>query len=448
MPLNDRATCEMNWRRWYVLAVLTSVYISNIADRYVVSTLIEAIKAELQLSDTAIGFLTGTALAIFYTGMGLPLGMIADRVDRRKLISISIALWSLMTAACGIARNFTELLLARIGVGIGEAGGTPASQSIIADLFPFSERVLATSLFALGAAAGAMLGSIAGGAIAQEFGWRSAFLALGIPGAVLALVVRFTMSEPRRGGSTVGEATESSPNLMETLRYIYKQRSLLHVLAGQTVVIFWSWGLLWWTPAFLARSHGLTTGEAGALLGIINGVCGSVGIIIGGVLIHRLGRRDPRWQCWVVAAVTLACTFVSIAVYATPSRAAASVLLWLFVPAAYINLAPTFSLTQSLVPARMRALCCAIMLFGANVANLALAPQIIGLISDGFRRHTSAGRDSLRYALIVTAFSGFWAAYHYWAAGRDLRRDLAHAGNDIEPPTTAESAAIPMNSRA
>src|SRR5882672_2047293 len=140
--LDDRATCEVNWRRWYVLAVLTSVYISNIADRYVVSTLIEPIKAELQLSDTAIGFLTGTALAIFYTGMGLPLGMIADRVDRRKLFSISIALWSLMTATCGIVRNFTELLLARIGVGIGEAGGTPASQSIIADLFPFSERVL------------------------------------------------------------------------------------------------------------------------------------------------------------------------------------------------------------------------------------------------------------------------------------------------------------------
>ena len=170
------------WRRWYALVILTAVYVSNIADRYVIATLIEPIKSDLHLSDTAIGFLTGTALAIFYTGMGIPLGLIADRVDRRKLIAISIGVWSVMTAACGLANNFLQLMLARIGVGTGEAGGTPASQSMIADMFPFSERVLATSVFTLGAAAGSMLGSTGGGLIADAFGWRTAFLALAIPG--------------------------------------------------------------------------------------------------------------------------------------------------------------------------------------------------------------------------------------------------------------------------
>jgi Major Facilitator Superfamily len=183
-------SAEPNWRRWYALLVLTIVYASNIADRYVISTLIEPIRLEFRLSDSAVGFLTGTALAIFYTGLGLPLGLIADRVDRRKLVAFSMAVWSVMTAACGMTRSFTGLLISRIGVGIGEAGGTPASQSIIADLFPFSERALAYSIFALGAALGSMLGAVAGGAIAQDFGWRAAFLALGIPGVALALVVR------------------------------------------------------------------------------------------------------------------------------------------------------------------------------------------------------------------------------------------------------------------
>ena len=418
---------EPNWRRWYALVVLTVVYASNIADRYVISTLIEPIRLEFKLSDSAIGFLTGTALAIFYTGLGLPLGLIADRVDRRKLVAFSMAVWSVMTAACGMTRSFTGLLMARIGVGIGEAGGTPASQSIIADLFPFSERALAYSIFALGAALGSMLGAVAGGAIAQDFGWRATFLALGVPGVALALVMRLSVREPPRGGIRSPVTTQRAPSILETIRFIRRQRSLVHVLAGQTVVIFWSWGLLWWTPAFLARSHGFTTAGAGELLGFINGICGIVGIVVGGVVIQRLGRKDPRWQSWIVAAVTFATTFVSIGLYATGSRDVATALLWLFVPAAYINLGPTFSLTQSLVPPRMRAVCCAIMLFGANVANLALAPQIIGFISDSLLRYTDAGNESLRYALVIASFSGFWAAYHYWAAARELRSDLERA---------------------
>lgn len=429
VPAESASPAE-NSRRWYALGILTAVYAFNIADRYVISTLIEPIKAELQLSDTAIGFLTGTALAIFYTGMGIPLGILADRVERRRLIGWSIGIWSAMTAACGAATNFTQLLLARIGVGIGEAGGTPASQSMLADLFPFSQRVLATSIFALGAAVGSYIGSTGGGTIADEFGWRTAFYALAIPGILLGFIVRYTVREPARGSLDKVKSADA-PTLRQTLEFMRTQRSLLHVLAGGTVITYWGWGLLWWTPAFLQRSHQLTTGQAGTLIGTISGIAGAIGIVVGGLIIHYFGKKDPRWQVWTVGAATVLGTFASVGVYMSESLSLATVLLWLFVPVAYLNLAPILALTQSLVLPRMRALSCAILLFGANVANLALAPQLIGVMSDAFRLYFDAGTESLRWALSLTTLTGFWAAYHFWAAGRNMRGDLERAGTAL-----------------
>jgi predicted MFS family arabinose efflux permease len=421
------AVAHGSWRSWYALGALTLVYISNIADRYVISTLIEPIKADLQLSDTAIGFLTGTALAIFYTGMGIPLGLIADRVNRRNLIALSIGVWSIMTAACGVARTFAQLLIARIGVGIGEAGGTPASQSMISDLFPLQQRALATSIFALGAAAGSMLGSTMGGAISDAYGWRWAFLALGIPGVIVALIVRFTLREPPRGTFDTAVDAADAPTLAETWRFIRHQPSLLHVLAGATVVTFWGWGLLWWTPAFLSRSYGMTTGGAGALMGTINGIAGASGIILGAILTHKWGRRDPRWQAWIVAIATFIGTVLSIVAYSSRTQSTTVWMLWAFVPAAYLNIGPILALTQSLAQPRMRGLVCGLMLFGANIANLAIAPQLIGFVSDLAR--DQAGGESLRFALIGTAFSGFWAAYHFWKAGRAIPEGLQRAGS-------------------
>lgn len=424
----EQDTGRIHWGRWYVLGVLTLVYVFNIADRYVISTLIEPIKADLQLSDTGVGFLTGTALAIFYTGVGIPLGMIADRVNRRNLIAISIAAWSIMTALCGTARTFWELLLARIGVGVGEAGGTPGSQSMISDLFPFQQRALATCLFALGAAAGSMLGSVAGGAISDAYGWRWAFVALGIPGVALALLVRLTVREPKRGAFDVSARVNDKPSFVETMRFIWRQRALMHMLIGSAIVIFWSWGLLWWTPAFLMRSYGLTTAAAGSITGTISGISGALGILGGALLIHQSTKRDPRWQPWVVAIATIFGTLASIVAYTSHSLSTTTLMLWLFVPTAYLNIGPMFALSQSLVQPRMRGLTCAVLLFVTNIANLALAPQLIGIASDVFHNYFSAGRESLRFALIGTTFTGLWAAYHWWAAGRNLKADLQHAG--------------------
>lgn len=428
--MSARQPVVISARAWYALVILALVYAVNIADRFVVSALIEPIKQELHLSDTAIGFLTGTALAIFYTGMGIPLGFIADRVDRRKLIALSVGIWSLMTALSGMAANFSQLLLARIGVGIGEAGGTPASQSLLSDVFPRSHRVLANTVFTLGAAAGSMLGSVAGGNIADAFGWRAAFLALGVPGIGLALVVRFTMREPPRGGEPSASSGAGTP-LRETLRFIRGQHSLVHALVGATVVTYWGWGLLWWTPAFFSRTHHLTTGQAGTLVGTVSGIAGAAGIIGGGLVIHCLSRRDPRWQVWVVGAATLFGTVASAAVYAAGSLSFATLALWIFVPVAYMNIGPILSLTQSLVRPRMRGLTCALLLFGANVANLALAPQLIGILSDQLAQRFGAGTESLRWALLINSSTGAWAAFHFWAAGRCIRTDLQRA--EAEP---------------
>jgi MFS family permease len=295
-----------DWRRWYVLAILTAVYVSNIANRFVISTLIEPIKAELHLTDSAIGFLTGTSLAIFYTGMGIPLGLLADRMNRRRLIAVSIAIWSVMTAACGAAGSYTQLFLARVGVGIGEAGGTPGSTSMLADLFPFSQRVMATSIFTLGAAGGSMLGGTGGGLIANAYGWRVAFYALAVPGLVLAVLLLLTVSEPARG-SLDGAVAAKSPTLKETLRFIKGQRSLVHALIGATVITYWGWGLLWWTPAFLMRTHRMSIGAAlwrvafsftrsGAK--ILAGRCGWLPWLRLSAPAPRLPRMPPRVCAW------------------------------------------------------------------------------------------------------------------------------------------------------
>ncbi len=414
--------------RWYVLFIMTVVYAVNIADRYVVSTLIEPIKHELALSDSAVGFLTGTALAIFYVTAGIPLGVLADRVNRRNMIAWSLAAWSVMTALCGLAQTYTQLLLARIGVGIGEAGGTPPSQSIVADRFPSQLRAAAMSIFAVGAAIGATLGSAGGGWLSDEFGWRGALLVFGLVGLPVALVVRFTLSEPRRGQLDAYPLQTSGATLSETLRFMWSQKSLVHILAGLTVLTFWGWGTLWWTPSFLVRSHGMSVGKAGALLGPMHGIGGTAVMLLTAWFMARYGRFDARRQTWFIALTTLLTTPPSIFAYATSSQATAMLMFWIFVPITYLYIGPTSGLVQNLVLPGMRAQAFAVVLFLANVANLVIAPELIGIASDYLAPRIEDARQSLRYALIVSTLTGFWAAYHYYAAARNLPDDLARAG--------------------
>jgi predicted MFS family arabinose efflux permease len=413
--------------RWYVLAVLTVVYSFNIADRFSISTLIEPIRLELHLSDSGVAFLTGVALALFYVTVGIPIASLADRANRRNILAIAIALWSAMTALCGLAQNYTQLLLARFAVGIGEAGGTPPSTSILADKFPAARRPMALTIFALGACLGAWLGSSVAGAAAERSGWRAAFLVLGLPGLVVAAIVGFTVREPRRGALDAAPAASPRSTLAASLRFIATQRSAVHLLAGGSVATLWTWGLMWWTPAFLQRSHHLTVGQAGGLLGPMHLVAGTAGTLLAGWVMSRPAAADPRYVARLLAWGMALATVPSVLVYWVTSDWAATALLWIFVPAVYFYIGPILGLLQNVVPAHMRATTCAVLLFTANVANLVIAPQAIGWLSDWFAGSFGAGRESLRWALLLLAPAGFWAAWHLWTSAATIREDQARA---------------------
>lgn len=405
---------------WYVLALLTVVYAFNIADRYVVSTLIEPIKLDLGLSDSSIGFLTGVALALFYVGAGLPLAVFADRTNRRNLIAASLAAWSAMTAACGLTHSFWQLLLARVGVGIGEAGGTPASHALISDFFPRQRRAFALSVYSVGASIGSMIGSSAGYA-SDAWGWRSAFLLLAIPGIGLALLLRASVREPQRGVLDA-QTTAEPASFAATLRHLIRTRALFHCLVGGMLYTLWSWGLMWWTPSYLVRSHHMSLGEAGGQLSLMHGIGGTLVLLGTAALMRRVGGRDPRTVPRFIAIAILAGTLPSIVAYCSHGKSLALAMLWLFIPLSYANFGPTFALVQNLCPPAMRAQGVAVLLFLANIANLILAPQLIGLTSDLLAPRF--GTESLRIALLPLTLAGFWAAAHYWICSRHVRADL------------------------
>jgi hypothetical protein len=404
-------------RRWYVLLVLTLVYALSIADRFVMSTLIEPIKADLGLSDSSIGFLTGSSLAFFYVTAGLPLATLADRANRRTMIALALAAWSVMTTLCGSVQNYWQLLLARIGVGVGEAGGTPPSASLLSDYFAPRRRALALSVFSVGASLGSMMGSSAGYA-SDAWGWRAAFLVLGVPGVAVALLVASTIREPERGRLDNAPASGRT-SLRDTLRFARAQPALLHTWIGATVYTLWSWGLMWWTPSFLVRSHHMTLGDAGGALSLMHGIGGTAVLLITMLLMGPLGRRDPRLVPWFVAGCIAIGTIPSVIAYSVASGRTALLMLWLFIPLSYAPFGPTFALLQNLVPASMRAQAVAVMLFCANIANLVIAPQAVGLASDWL--HPVYGAESLRHVLIPMAFTGFWAAWHYWRCATYMR---------------------------
>ena len=413
--------------RWYVLGVLTIVYALSIADRFSISTLIEPIRLELHLSDSGIAFLTGVALALFYVTIGIPIALLADRTNRRNILAIALALWSGMTALCGLAQNYGQLLLARFGVGIGEAGGTPPSTSILADKFPPEKRPMALTIFALGACLGAWLGSSIAGEVAERGGWRAAFLVLGIPGLIVALIVRFTVREPTRGQLDRAAGKLPATTILATLAYVFRHKSAFHLLMGGSVATFWSWGLMWWMPTFLVRSHHMTVGQAGDVLGPMHLVAGTGGTLLASWLMSRPAATDARYITHLLAWVTALTTLPSIILFWVHSELLTRVLLWIFVPSVYFYIGPILGLLQNVVPPNMRATTCALLLFTANIANLVIAPQLIGWLSDWFAADFHAGIESLRWALLLLAPTGLWAAWHLGATRATILADESAA---------------------
>lgn len=412
--------------RWYVLFIMMLAYTINIADRYVMSTVLEQIRLDLHLSDGGVAFLTGVSLALFYVSMGIPLSWIADRYNRRNLLAISITLWSLMTTLCGLSRGYIELLLARMGVGVGEAGGTPSCNSIICDYFPAARRPMALTIFCLGAPIGAWIGADMAGAVANAYGWRAAFLVLGVPGILLALLIMATIREPKRGCLDVIKS-DDDPTLMDTLRFCLTQKSAVHVMMGSGVGALWGWGLMWFIPTFLQRTYQIDVGQAGAIVGPIHLVMGIGASLLTAWILARPSFTDPRKIVYLLGGVTAVATVPGIIAIYTHNLTLATVSLWLFIPGIYFYIGPAFALGQNLAPPKMRAMFSAIALLIANVFNLIVAPQGVGMLSDWFAGPAGPDANSLRSALLILAPTGFWAALHYFLAARTIVEDQQRA---------------------
>lgn len=429
-------TPRLEAARWYVVLVLGLVYALNIADRYVVSTVLEPIRLEFHLSDSGVGWLTGVSLALFYITIGIPISQVADRSNRRNIVALAMALWSLMTALLGLTQNFWQFLLVRVGVGVGEAGGTPPSTSMIADYFPRDRRVFALTLYALGLPLGAWMGSSLAGQVVDHFhSWRAAFLALGIPGVVFGLIIFLTVREPVRGRFEAIEADDApKASVGDTLRFLWSHRSAWHINAAGTIICLWGWGLMYWTQTYLERTYGLSTAEAGSRLGTIYLWAGTAATLATSAICAMPQMREPRRVAYFLAGITFLSTIPSFVIYWTHSLTLATAMLWIVVPAIYLYVGPTMALLLNFLPGSMRAQGMAISLLTANVANLIVAPLAVGWISDSLAGPLHSNALSLRYALLALSLTGFWAAWHYWTSVRTYAEDDARIqaiGSDL-----------------
>jgi MFS family permease len=412
----------------WVLVALTVCYIVNVMDRsQILAASLQAIKKEFGATDFQLGMLSGIPFALFYSILGIPIAALADRWNRVSVLALSVGLWSGMTALCGMAVNFPMLFAARVGTAIGEAGGSPPSHSLISDYFPKSWRGTAFSVYALAVPIGTALGAFMGGWGNQNLGWRNTFIVVGLPGLLLALAVRLSVREPPRGMadglSAQRAAAMRAPGLSEVLSYLWARRSFRHLSLAAALhsVVWYSSGAF--NNAFLQRSHGLSSYEAGVWISTLSLPAG-VGTFLGGFACDHLSTRfnDRRWYLWVPGIATILCVPFQFLAYLSPAlnTTLVSFVGLMFMAAVFFG--PSFAMTQSLATVRMRSVATSLLLFIQTLIGNGLGPSTTGFISDWLR--PSMQGDSLRYALVIIGVVNIWAAFHYAWAARTLRDDL------------------------
>lgn len=408
------------------LWVLLIVYIFNFIDRQIVNILAEPIARDLNLSDTQIGLMTGLAFALFYTALGLPIARYADRptTSRPRLIAVALATWSAMTALCGMASNFTQLLLARIGVGVGEAGCTPPAHSLISDMVPPERRSSALAFYALGIPIGTLLGMMIGGFLADWVGWRRAFLVVGLPGVAMALLVVFLLKDPRQElaarNTTRTETNELS--MVAAMAALMKSRAFVLLIAAGSAAAFLSYGKTTWTTIFFQRTHGMSPGEVGLWFGLGGGAAGIAGTFLGGWLADRFGATARRHVLTAPAIGMAVAAPIAFLAYQASSWPVALALLMLPTLLNSLYYGPTYSAAQGLVPLRARAVASATVLFFQNLIGLGLGPLFFGMLSDVLQ--PTYGEDSVRYVLYGAAFLGLVPAFFFWRCSLHLDREL------------------------
>lgn len=415
----------------YVLLILTGVYTFNFIDRQILVILQESIKGELGLSDTQLGALTGLTFALFYVTLGIPVARLADKSNRRNIVAWSLAIWSFMTAISGLVTNFFQLLLARIGVGIGEAGGSPPAHSMISDYFPPEKRATALSIYSTGIYFGILLGYIFGGWIDATYGWRMAFYVIGIPGILYALILFFTVKEPPKGFSDTGKISKSEDHsFWKVLKILFTKKTFVLIAFGSGLQTFTNYGVGNFFAPFLARVHEMPIAQIGIYLGAAVGFGGMIGTFMGGYLADTYGKNNKRLYLLLPVYAGLICIPFSIAQFFMDG--AMLVIFFHFITALLtaIYLGPSIAVTHNLIDAKMRAVASAILFFFLNLIGLGLGPITIGLLSDYFE--PTYGAESLRYAFCFSLIPAVGCMILYYMASKTYEKELEEATGKLE----------------
>ena len=417
--------------RWWVLIVLTCVYTFNFIDRQILVILQEPIKQELGLSDAQLGILSGFSFAVVYVCAGIPIAWLADRSNRRNIIAGALALWSGMTAMSGLVTSYAQLVAARLGVGLGEAGGSPPAHSLLSDYFPPEQRGTALSFYSAGIYLGVLCGFAGGGYIAETFGWRNAFFIVGLPGVAFALVVLFGVREPVRG-RWESQQKLVKPSVSDTVNVLRSRRSFWWIALGCAMTSFVAYGNGNFFPSYLIRSHGYSVSEVGFALGLVSGIAGAIGTFLGGFLADRFGKRDKRWYVWVpIIGNLLALPGMAYAIFGNDP----TLILFALFPANILNslyLGPSIAMGQTMVSPAMRAMTSAILFFILNMIGLGMGPVFVGVLSDLFV--LPFGENNLRYAMGVTLAMGLSGTVCFILASRHLLTDLDNQAAEAGTP--------------
>jgi len=409
----------------YVLAFLALVSFFNYLDRMVMSILVQPIKEDLGFTDTQLGMLTGFAFAIFYATFGIPIARLADRRSRVAILSVCTALWSLMTAACGLAGNFVHMLLARVGVGVGEAGCVPSSHSLLSDYFPPERRAFALGVFQAGGGLGVMVGLMSAGILADTIGWRWAFPVVGLPGILFAVVAWLTIREPRRGGMEGRSREEVAPmQFWQAFRTLLGRRTYRQILIAYALGLFPIYGVAQWIPAFLVRNHDMSLSQVGVWFGLAGGLGDFVGVLLGAVTAPLLVRRDRRWELWFPAVAYIVCVPLYVYGFLGSSTVAVIVVLFLAALVAGSGIGPGMASVQTVSEPQLRATAIAMVMLFSALLGQGGGPFAIGVLSDLLE--PSLGIESLRWALVASLSIFIWAIVHFFLAARLQPRDAVN----------------------